>query len=330
MLSDSLGNLIAGKNEVARVQIARRAGKFLAIEDLPKAERKAAEDLARELMNDAVENVRRELSESAKHSKTLPKDVAFKIAHDVDAIACPFLEVTEVFSESDWQQLILTISHGARIAVARRTSMSEGLALALAETGDALVAEALVENEAVPMSALVCRMLIEKFQNQASFLDKLAQRDGLHTAIVVSLIEKVSNKVRNALVETHKLPDYQGLIIVEAEIVALLDLMEDLPEPRLRPWALRLKKEGRLTDFFLLTAVRHSALAFFETGLSVLSGERIERARTVVRHEGEEALTRLMEDAGIPTSMQDDIWIAIQEGRSRSQDAELDSAAKTD
>ena len=50
----SLCDHLAGKDENARVQIACRVGKYLSVEDLPKAEREAAEDLAQELVGDAV------------------------------------------------------------------------------------------------------------------------------------------------------------------------------------------------------------------------------------------------------------------------------------
>lgn len=88
------------------------------------------------------------------------------LAHDVDSVACPFLEVTDVFSETDWQSLILTISRNPRISVARRVSMPDSLALSLAEIGDSVVAETLVENASAPMNAAVCDTLLQRFETE--------------------------------------------------------------------------------------------------------------------------------------------------------------------
>ena len=167
MAGDNLVDLLSGKDDDARIVIARRVGQCLSVDELPLAERRGAEALAGHLVRDAAERVRRELSEAVKGATHLSRDVALKIAHDVDSVACPFLSATEVFSDEDWRDLVLTVSRGARIAAACRTSMSEGLAIALAETGDTAVAQALVENTAAPMTKPVCNPLIERFESGA-------------------------------------------------------------------------------------------------------------------------------------------------------------------
>ena len=132
--------------------------------------------LARALIDDAIESVRSELSKAIAHAKHLPRDLALKLAHDVDAVACPFLEATEVFS---WQQLVLTISRGAQNAMARRSSMSEEIAGLLAEVGESMVAETLIENPSAPMTKPVCFTLMDRFASEIWVLDKLAHRDDL-------------------------------------------------------------------------------------------------------------------------------------------------------
>ena len=156
--------LLRGKDEQARFEIARRVGARLCGEDLSEADRAAAEALARSLVDDAIETVRAELSKAVKNARHLARDVALKIAHDVDSVSCPFLQATDIFSEHDWQQLILTISRGGRVAVACRNSISEGIATSLAQIGDAVVAQALVENKAAPMTPRVCDPLIDRFE----------------------------------------------------------------------------------------------------------------------------------------------------------------------
>ena len=189
------------------------------------------------------------------------------------------------------------------------------------------MANTLVENPAAPMTREVCFTLIDRFEDSPALLDKLAERDSLNSEIVVRLIEMVSAAVRDKLVETYDLENHTGPIVTEAELAAILDIIRDMPEPDLRSWLLKLKKQGSLTGSFLLMAIREDALAVFETSLSVLSGERSERSRTVVRHEGRESVIKLLNSAQIPSAMYKDLWIAIQEIRTRHQIDELDVSA---
>ncbi len=315
-------DLLEGKGESARMQIARRVGGRLVLEDLPDTELRAAEALARDLVNDAIERVRQELSQAVRHAKYLPRDIALKIAHDVDSVACPFLEVTEVFSDAEWQQLVLTISRGARIAVARRTSMTEGLALALAELGDSLVAESLVENPAAPTTLTVCDALIERFETSTWVLDKLAERDGLSEAIAVKLYAKISAAAREKLSQTYGLADYTEPIGVDAEFGAILQLVRDTPEARLPTLAGNLRDEGNLTHSLLLRALREGLLAFFEAAVAQLSGVALTKVRSAVRHGGLGPVTELFGQAGIRRTVHGEYWDALQSARGNADASE--------
>ena len=109
-----LDNLLDDKGDDARSRIARRVGQQLSLNDLSETDRRAAETLARELVCDVIERVRAALSNAVRHAKYLPRDVALRIVHDVDSIACPFLEATGIFSHDDWQNLLATISQSPR------------------------------------------------------------------------------------------------------------------------------------------------------------------------------------------------------------------------
>ena len=212
---------LAGKDENARLQVAQRVGARLVQEDIATAERQAAEALARTLAEDAIERVRRQLSFAVRDARNLPRDIAMRIAHDVDSVACPFLEVTEVFDDSDWRQLILTISRGARIAVARRGSLSEGLALALTELGDSLVAETLVENSAAPMTMPVCSTIAKRSLDAPWVLDKLAEREDLPQEIIAHLCVQVSSAARAKLERNYNLPAQTDAVVADADAAAM-------------------------------------------------------------------------------------------------------------
>jgi len=319
-------DFLDGEGEETRLRIARRVGEMLSADDLPAAERLAAEALARDLVGDVIESVRRELSKAIRHARYLPREIALKIAHDVDSVACPFLEATEVFSDPDWRQLVLTISRGAKVAAARRRSMSEGLALALAETGDTLVTETLVENLDAPMTSPVCHSLIERCTESVWLLDKLAARDGLKAEIASKLCSVVSAAARDKLSRIYDLTDFTDPIGVEAEFASLSRLVRETSGPRLVALAQRLVRDGMLTPIFLLQVIRQGSIEFFEVALSVLSSVRVDRVQSTIRHGDRASMSDILDLAGVPSTLQKDFWAALELARTRLRSIEPDSS----
>ncbi len=319
MGSVEVSDLLETKNDNARIDIARRIGKILSVDDLPDVERKAAEVLARDLVADAVERVRRELSQAVAEARYLARDIAMKIAHDVDSIACPFLQVTEVFTDEDWQRLVLTISCGARIAAAERKSMSEGLALVLAEVGEAKVAEALVANGAAPMTSRICGTLMDRFDSKSQVLDKLAERGDLREEIVASLIVKASAAARKKLEASYELPNHTAVVAAEAEVAAIVRLIRETPEIRQGALAEQLRQRERLSHRLLLTALQEGLLYFFEAAMSSLASLTLRQVKSATREGGIDSLAKLLDTAKFPRAAYDDVWEALQKIRLQMQ-----------
>ena len=304
--------LLAGLDESARIQVALRVGSGLAAEAADAADRRAAELLAHSLAKDAVEEVRCALSRAIRDASHLPRDLAMMLAHDVDSVCCPFLEVTDVFSDADWQSLVLTISRGARIAAAKRESISDTLALALAETGETVVAETLVENPNAPMGAAVCDRLLDRFTSEIWVLDKLAERSDLLGDIVVRLTACVSAAAREKLTATYGMEDFTAPVVAEAETAALLQTVRKLSTADLVAAAETLHAEKRLTPYLLLAALRNRETAFLEVALSVISGRSLAHVRSVIERAEETTVRGLFDKSGVPVSMQDAFLAEIE------------------
>lgn len=307
---------LTGMDDDGRVQIAGRVGAVLAEDATPVADRRAAELLAHDLAKDAIERVRCALSDAIKNASHLPRPLAMMLAHDVDSVACPFLEATDVFTETDWQSLILTISRNARISVARRASMPESLALSLAEVGDSVVAETLVENTAVPMNAAVCDTLLQRFESEIWVLDKMAAREDLLADIVTRLVLKVSAAARDKLAAAYRLDDFTAPVAAEAESAAVLKTVSAMSRKELVAAAETLHAGQRLTPFLMLDALRDRQLAFLEAALSVISSRSIEHVRSVLERADTATVAGLLEKAGVPATMLDDFRAEIEVVRS--------------
>jgi uncharacterized protein (DUF2336 family) len=301
-----------GKDEAASLQIAQRVGEHLCDDFLSEADRRAAELLARAMAEDAIETVRCALSKSIGHAKHLPRDLALKIAHDVDSVACPFLEITEVFSESDWQQILLTISRGARMAVARRSSLSEGIANSLVQIGDTMVAETLIENPAAPMTGTVCYTILDRFSSEIWVLDKLAHRDDLVSEIAVTLTAVVSAAAREKLAKTYKIPEKTEPLAKEAETSALFKIVQQTPKEDLVAIAEEMHKRGKLTPSLVMVSLQENRLDFLEVALSVLAERSREHVRSVILRAGWDAVKQLLGRAKIPDGWHKEIWKELE------------------
>ncbi|MDX1926112.1 MAG: DUF2336 domain-containing protein [Pirellulaceae bacterium] len=313
--------LLAGKDDVARCGIAHRAGEWLTNDGRDLAGRQAAEALARALAADASERVRYELSLAVRQTKFLPRDIALKIAHDIDSVACPFLEVTEVFSEEDWRQLVLTISRTALLSVARRASMPETLAVAVAEIGDTEVAETLVGNKAAPMTEPVCSKIISRFGTVQSVLTKMAGRDDLVAEVVVALTNKITGAVREKMFKRYNMPDRTEAIGAEAATNALLALVRDTPDDGLAALVQSLSKEGKLADLLLLRAICAGHLRFVATAIATRIKSDSEHVEHILRHSSLRNVAELFTVAHIPKVLHADFWTAISSIRTSTVSA---------
>ena len=104
----------------------------------------------------------------------------------------------------------------------------------------------------------------------------------------------------------------------EVEAAAMLQLIKETPVSRLPALVRSLKQENKLTPPLLLTALRENMLAFFEAALSALAAVRLEQVRNKILHAGASPVIELFRQAGIPATMYDDFWEALEVVRKKS------------
>ena len=300
--------LLSNKSENALVRIAQRTGYCLAKDTISESDRRAAEQIARILAREAVERVRCELSKAIRHSKYLPRDLAMMLAHDVDSVSCPFLEVTEVFSDSDWKSLVLTIGRSTMVAVARRISINESLALSLAEMGDIPVVETLLENPVTPMDGSVGHVILDRFSSNSRILEKLGQRDDLIADAVVRMTKIITAAAREKIATKYNARDFTHPVIAEAETASILEAVENVSVKNLIPVAVNLQCEGSLKPLLVLSALKKRKLGFLVAALSVMTGHDVGYVARVLEGGALDQLILLLKKAHIPGELHTGFW----------------------
>lgn len=275
-------------------------------------ERRAAEELARVLAEDAIEAVRVALAVSVRQCRYLPRDVALRLAHDVEAVAAPFLEVTEVFSEADLQQLALTVLEGAQAAIARRRDLPESVSHTLAEIGAARTIESLLANPSAQLGDAALSAVIFRFEHgQPWVLEKLADRPALPARIAARLIGRVSEAASRKLAERYQLPDYTEPLVAQARTAAVLKVAEAQPRRALAEMLQDMHKRGELSPFVVLRALRQGHYDFVEIGLALRAQILPDSARKLMSGGGF-AARRLCYKAGIPEALHKDFLAGFE------------------
>ena len=292
-------SLLGHKTVEEKIEIASALGDRLT-GNLNGLDQQVAEELARQLAAEAIERVRLTLSRSLRHNRFLPKDVAFSLAYDVENIAVPFLEVTEVFSDDDLCRIAKEVGQLARAAIARRPTVSRKVSDALVKFGDLSVAQTLVANSNADISDESYGAMIQRYETHTSLIDGIAMRSNLDAAVVAQLINHVSAKVRERLSDHYGLAlDFVNPVVEDAHADALLRLIAETEREDIPSLVGGMKRRKELSGQFLLKAVQRGYLEFFTLALSELVGMSSQTLRQQLWKGGETNRGALYSRAGI-------------------------------
>src|SRR5215469_18861005 len=98
--------LVRGQKPEERALVAHRLCRRIDRLELKSDERAEAQEILRLLAADAAEQVRRALAVTLKASPLVPRDVANRLARDVESIALPVLNFSPAFSDDDLVEIV--------------------------------------------------------------------------------------------------------------------------------------------------------------------------------------------------------------------------------
>lgn len=292
------------------------------------AEREAAAELLRMMAADAAELVRRALAVTLKHSPIVPRDVALKLAHDVDGVAVPMLAHSPVFTDEDLVEIIKAASAMKQLAVARRSVVSEKVAAALVRYGCADAVKAACANDNAEFSERALEAAIVRFGGAPDVTAAIAYRKVLPVSICEKLVSLVSDQVRQHLVDHHALSPETALeIALGARERAALDLVEQAQMARdTQAFVAHLHRQERLTPSLLLRAVANGDIAFFEWALAQRAGVPHHRTWLMVHDAGPLGLRAIYERADMPNRLFPAFRAAVDTFRALQAEGRADDA----
>ena len=152
LTEDDVKTLLTNPSGEQRAETAAKIAAYFDPEKLTAEEKQLAEDNFLIMVKDAEIRVREALSENLKENPYVPHEVALSLAQDVDQVALPVLQFSEVLSDQDLTEIIKSQDSNKQIAIAGRATVSEEVSEALVQTQDENVVAELVENEGAEIS----------------------------------------------------------------------------------------------------------------------------------------------------------------------------------
>lgn len=305
LTQDDIRRLVKGESPEQRALATQKICEQIGGRELSEADRVFAGKILQHLANDAAELVRKSLAVTLQNSPNLPRDLAVRLARDVDAVATPVLQNSPVLTEEDLVEIVLAGSPRKQVAVANRAEVGPGLTEVIAMYGCRDAVEAVAMNEGASFSDDAYAGVLNRFEEDDRVKAALINRSELPIHVCEKLVTMVTGELFDRLVNTHELPPQLAIeIATGARERATLDLVEQAgvsADPG--RFAQQLHMSGHLTPSLLMRAICLGYMPFVEHAMAELAGVPRSKAWLMIHDAGTLGLKTIFERAGMPASM---------------------------
>lgn len=298
-------SLVKGLTDEDRAQAAHKICRMIDQSDLTDDERAYAEEIVRIMSADAAALVRRALAVALKNSPKLPREIANKLARDIDSVAVPVLMHSPVLSDADLIEIIRTCPPNRQVACASRERLSAAVTDAISTFGAAAAVERALSNTGAEFEEAALDRALQRFGDREGVTGAMARRPVLPSAISEKLVSIVTGEVFDYLVNHHALPPQMAIdLAIGARERATVDLIEqaarqsDLPR-----FVQQLNLHGRLTPSLLMRGLCLGQMPFVEHALAELGGLPHHRVWLMVHDNGPLGLQTIFERCGLPARL---------------------------
>jgi len=297
--------LVRGASADERAAAALKLCQTIDSQPLSDADRETAAEILRVMAVDAAEMVRRALAVTLKSSPLVPRDVALRLARDVEAICLPILSHSPAFTDEDLAKIVRLGGPVRQLAIARRPILSRTVTGAIAEHGSERAVAAACANDNADFAEDALNQVIARFEAHEKVLQTVAYRRVLPLSVTQKLLMMVSDQVRDHLIACHAVaPDLALEVAVGSAERATVDLVEQAGHTTdVKGFVAHLHTTNKLSASLLLRALAHGHMTFFEWGVAELSGVPHHRTWLMIHDAGPLGLRAIYERAGLPARL---------------------------
>jgi len=298
---DDVARLLANPSADARAETAEKLAHSFQPAHLTAEEQRLAVEIMRLMARDAETQVRKALAENLKSNPDLPRDVALRLAQDVDAVALPVLSASTVLTDDDLVAILRQGQETRQAVIAGRDGLSEIVSRVIATEAGVGAVAVLMANEtaAIPDDAFATAM--DRFPTEERVTGAMVRRGRLPVGVAERLVTLVSATLREQLAERHGLPaDMATDLLLQARERAMVELAWGASQAELAALVERLHANGKLTPSLVLRAVCTGDEDFFIAAMARWARIPVENARRLIEDRGGTGLRRLVEHCRLP------------------------------
>jgi uncharacterized protein (DUF2336 family) len=293
--------LLSEPTEEARAEIAVKVASQFRNVVLTPRERDLALEILGYLVHDVAANVRHALSSALCDLADAPHKIVLELARDIDEVALPVLENSNVLTDEDLVELVLSGSANRQCAIAARPDLGAGACDAIAWAGDRSAVITLVANEGTIIRPDILEKIVERYPADEGVLDPMASRGDLPGPLVERIVTMVSKRLRDYLIERHSI-DFATATFLEDQsreraLVAMICKTNPDDVGRL---VSQLSEHGKLTPSLLLRATCAGEVNFIETTFAFLASVPHERVVRLIHDVGALGFRAVYARAGMP------------------------------
>lgn len=294
--------LVRGVTDEDRAHAAHKICRCIEDADLTAEERTHAESIIAIMAEDAAVLVRRALAVALKNSPRLPRDIANKLALDIESIALPVILNSPVLTDSDLVEIVRACPPSKQVAVASREHLSVTVTGAIANYGTPAAVERALANDNALFDEEGLDCALDRFSRVSGITAAMVRRNELPVAITEKLVSFVSGELFDHLVNNHELPPQLAIdLAMGSRERATLDIVEQASRQQdIAHFVQQLNLHGRLTPSLLMRGLCLGHMNFVEHSLAELAGIPHQRMWLLVHDSGPLGLKAAFDRAGLP------------------------------
>jgi uncharacterized protein (DUF2336 family) len=314
-LTDSdIRTLIKGPTEEDRAHAAHKICRCIEEGELAAEERAHAESIIAIMAEDAAVLVRRALSVALKNSPKLPREIANKLARDVETIALPIILNSPMLTDADLVQIVRTCPPTKQVAVASRETLSVTVTGAIADFAVSEAVERALANDNATFDTEGLEMALDRFAGVSTITAKMVRRNQLPLEITEKLVSLVAGEAFDYLVNNHELPPQIAIdLAMGARERVTIDIVEQAARQQdLGRFVQQLNLNGRLNPSLLMRGLCLGHMEFVEHAMAELAGLAHSRMWLLIHDSGPLGLKAAFDRAGLPPRLYPSFRAAIE------------------
>lgn len=204
---DDVKRLLTDRSVKTQIDLVEKLTDHYAVEghgEFSPEQRALANDIFALLLTRTETIVRAMLSMQLSQMENLPHDLAKKMADDVNEVASPVLQYSDVLSDDDLVDIINSMVDTQKLqSIAQRDNVSENVSDILVNTKLDSVITTLVKNEGASITDKTFEKIVQNYNDNTEVMESVFGRTRIPAAVVEKVIGHLSTAVKQHLEEKY-------------------------------------------------------------------------------------------------------------------------------